>query len=452
MSFFSSLKELIRTTANISDHIDKPAASRTIRNNIYFKGPNVWILAFSIIIASVGLNVNSIAVIIGAMLVSPLMGPIFGVGLGLGTNDITLLKDSAKNLVIMVVISLIASFLYFLITPLSLANPTELLARTNPTIYDVLIALFGGFAGIFELCRKEKGTVLSGVAIATALMPPLCTAGFGLAQGNPIYFFGALYLFFINCIFIILATYITVKYLKFSGIEFSDQKVARHTKKIITIVVVIVIVPSIWSAVNVIKENNFNENAMAFISRNKTLDKGYIYDYSISHHKGSRLEIFISGEPLTEKEKEKLTASAADFKISPDQLIINESLATEDTDDKEIIKSIYEHMDSEVSRRDEEIRRLERTISEMQGKDIPYVQITREAISQYPQIRKLAITRGADIAAENGEYHLADAMVVIARTDGGLSAEEKEKFEKWLKVRLGLGTDANLILYDINIR
>lgn len=156
MSFFSKIREQLGIITNISDHIDKPAASRSIRNNINFKESNVWILAFSIVIASVGLNVNSIPVVIGAMLISPLMGPIFGVGLGLGINDINLLKDSLKNLLIMVVISIIASFLYFLITPLSLANPTELLARTNPTIYDVLIALFGGFAGIFELCRKEK--------------------------------------------------------------------------------------------------------------------------------------------------------------------------------------------------------------------------------------------------------------------------------------------------------
>ena len=179
--------------------------------------------------ASIGLNVNSIPVVIGAMLISPLMGPIFGLGLGLGVNDVELMKSSGKNLVTMVCISLAASTAYFLITPLSLINPTELLARTNPTIYDVFIALIGGFAGILEQCRKEKGTVFSGVAIATALMPPLCTAGFGIACGNLTYFLGALYLFFINCLFIMLATYISVKYFKFRQVEFEDPAKGKRT-------------------------------------------------------------------------------------------------------------------------------------------------------------------------------------------------------------------------------
>ena len=215
MGVFKELGKLAKSTVNLAGYIDTEAAEKAIRNNIHFRGPNAWILAIAIIIASVGLNVNSIPVVIGAMLISPLMGPIFGLGLGLGVNDVALLKSSGKNLLVMVSISLAASFLYFMITPLSLSNPTELLARTNPTIYDVLIALFGGFAGILEQCRKEKGTVFAGVAIATALMPPLCTAGFGLASGNFNYFLGAAYLFFINCLFIMLATYISVQYFKF---------------------------------------------------------------------------------------------------------------------------------------------------------------------------------------------------------------------------------------------
>ena len=176
-NFWNSLKSDIKAITNISDHIDTDAATRSIRSNMAFRGPNVWILAFSIIIASVGLNVNSTAVIIGAMLISPLMGPIIGIGLGLGVNDTKLIRVGLKNLLVMVGISLMASFLYFLMTPLKLANPTELLSRTNPTIYDVIIALFGGAAGLLEISRKEKGTVLSGVDIATELMPPLCTEG-----------------------------------------------------------------------------------------------------------------------------------------------------------------------------------------------------------------------------------------------------------------------------------
>ncbi|MDD2294112.1 MAG: DUF389 domain-containing protein, partial [Bacteroidales bacterium] len=202
----NKLKGRIADIVNVSNYIDIENASDSIKKNIEFRGPNFWVLTFAIIIASVGLNVNSIPVIIGAMLISPLMGPIIGLGLGLGTNDTTLLKHSLSNLGIMVLISIAASSLYFLLSPLEMENPTELLARTNPTIYDVMIALFGGFAGIFEISRKDKGTVFSGVAIATALMPPLCTIGYGIAILNVQYIFGALYLFFINSVFIALAT------------------------------------------------------------------------------------------------------------------------------------------------------------------------------------------------------------------------------------------------------
>ena len=177
MGFWQTFRQQLREITDISAHIDTADAAQRIKNNIWFRGPNVWILAFSIVVASVGLNVNSTAVIIGAMLISPLMGPIIGIGYSFGTNDAPLLKQAAKNLLIMVAISLLASSLFFLVSPLRLVNPTELEARTGPTIYDVLIALFGGLAGIFETSRKDRGTVLSGVAIATALMPPLCTAG-----------------------------------------------------------------------------------------------------------------------------------------------------------------------------------------------------------------------------------------------------------------------------------
>ena len=286
MTFFTQVGNYIKGIINLSDHIDTTAAEQSIRSNIYFKGPNAWILSFSIIIASIGLNINSIPVIIGAMLISPLMGPIFGIGLSLGISDIDLLKEAGKNLLTMMAISLFASCLYFLITPLNLSNPTELLARTNPTIYDVLIALFGGSAGIFEQCRKEKGTVFSGVAIATALMPPMCTAGYGLANGNLHYFFGALYLFFINCVFIALATYIAAKLLHFRPKSFTDAKIEKRTKWILTILMLIFIVPSIWSAVVMIQNNNFEDKANGFVKENSSLGNSIIYDYNISHEDG----------------------------------------------------------------------------------------------------------------------------------------------------------------------
>ena len=447
MSIFSRIWHQIKTIANISDHIDTMAAERLIRSNIHFRGPNVWILAFSIIIASVGLNVNSIPVIIGAMLISPLMGPIFGVGLGLGIYDLTLLKDSLKNLLVMVLISLIASFLYFLITPLNLSNPTELLARTNPTIYDVLIALFGGFAGIFEQCRKDKGTVFSGVAIATALMPPLCTAGYGLASGSILYFLGALYLFFINCIFITLATYITVKYLHFSNIEFAEAKTMKRSKTIITIVVLVVMAPSIWSAISMIKENNFDKSISEFVSNNRTLpSKAFIYDYRISHHKGSKVEIFISGEPLSSTDRSNLLEAAKKYGIKGDQISINERITAEGTSESEIIKGIYERSDSEISKRDTEISNLKKTIRELRQEEIQYIQIAKEVSNQYPAVKEISIAKGAEV--KTGEFTRTDAIFVMIKTEGELTAQERLRLTNWLKIRLNFD---KIILYEDKI-
>ena len=203
-----------------------------ITDGISFKGSNLWILIFAILIASLGLNVNSTAVIIGAMLISPLMGPITGMGLSIGINDLQLLKRSFKNYLVMVVIAVITATLYFLITPLKEAQ-SELLSRTSPTLYDVLIAICGGAAGIIALSTKGKGNVIPGVAIATALMPPLCTAGYGLASANWSYFWGAFYLFFINTVFISLSTFAGVKMLRFNTKQFDNVAQLKKVHRLI---------------------------------------------------------------------------------------------------------------------------------------------------------------------------------------------------------------------------
>lgn len=435
MGFFTNFIDIFKSTINLTGHIDTEAAEKSIRNNIYFRGPNAWILAIATIIASVGLNVNSIPVIIGAMLISPLMGPIFGIGLGLGINDMSLMKVSVRNLVVMICISLVASFLYFLITPLSLNNPTELLARTNPTIYDVLIALFGGFAGILEQCRKEKGTVFSGVAIATALMPPLCTAGFGLASGNFHYFIGALYLFFINCLFIMLATYISVRYFKFTRQEFEDKAKGRKTERLTTVLIVIFIIPSIWSAVTLISQNNFEANATAFAEQNKAYDKSILYDYDISHKDGSKIELFFTGDPLTERTKENVYKKAAEYDVKPEQILINDHTTTEDFNDIEVVKGIYEKMDYEIAKRDEEIRRLKEELRASKGNDIPYVQISREVRNSYPSVKELHIAQGA--AVNSDSLKLNARTIVVASCDSlGLSPEDSARLNEWLKIRL----------------
>ena len=444
MSFWNNLKAQISSIASLSEHIDTFQAEKAIRNSIYFRGPNVWILVFSIIIASVGLNVNSIPVIIGAMLISPLLGPIFGIGLGLGINDTGLLKSSLKNILVMMLISLVASFLYFLITPLSLSNPTELLARTNPTIYDVLIALFGGFAGIFELSRKEKGTVFSGVAIATALMPPLCTAGFGLANGNLMYFIGALYLFTINCIFIILATYLTVKYMKFEQYEYKDERTGKRARRLITIVTAIVVVPSIWSAIVMVRENTFNQDVAEFINMNKNRYSGYIMDYKVEHRKGSRVEVYFTGEPLSASEKNNFLESAKEFGLKPEQVIIKEHALVEGTGEAEILKGIYERTDNEITRREAEIKKLEDELKLLHASDIPYSQITREAVNQYPELKSLFVARGAEV--RSSDFKESDGLLAVATTTRPLSDEQKLRLKNWLRIRLGI---ENVTLYEI---
>ena len=435
-NIWNAIKSEIRVIANISDHIDTDAATKSIRSNVSFRGPNVWILAFSIIIASVGLNVNSTAVIIGAMLISPLMGPIIGIGLGLGVNDTKLIRVGLKNLIVMVGISLIASTLYFLLTPLKLANPTELLARTNPTIYDVIIALFGGAAGLLEISRKEKGTVLSGVAIATALMPPLCTAGYGLATGTFKYFFGALMLFIINGVFIIIATYVMSKILGFQEYEFQDQKTAKRTRTLVTLVVILVAVPSILSAVRMIKSNTFQQNASSFVADNRMLSSGYIYDYEVDTHKGGRISLYIAGSMLDDADKEKLKSSARDHGIDPERISFYEHqiVPGEDRSADKLVKDIYERTDSEISKREAEIRVLENELTKYRQQEIPYLQISRELTSQFPQVKDIYISRGADINTDS--LSTQDCILVVARTERVLDDEDKQKMTDYLKVRL----------------
>lgn len=435
-NFWNSLKSDIKAITNISDHIDTDAAARSIRSNVAFRGPNVWILAFSIIIASVGLNVNSTAVIIGAMLISPLMGPIIGIGLGLGVNDTKLIRVGLKNLLVMVGISLMASFLYFLLTPLKLANPTELLSRTNPTIYDVIIALFGGAAGLLEISRKEKGTVLSGVAIATALMPPLCTAGYGLASGHISYFFGALMLFIINGVFIIIATYLMSKILGFPEYEFLDAKQARRTRSLVTLVFVLVTIPSILSAITMIRSNKFAQDAERFVSENRMLDSGYIYDYDIDTHKGGKISLYIAGNMLDENEKSRLRLSAKDHGIDPERVefYAHQIAPNENGSADKLVRDIYARTDSEIGKRDAQIRMLEMELSKYKQKEIPYTQISREIVSQYPQVKEIYISRGADVTTDS--LYTKDCILVVAKTQRALGDEAKLRMTEFLKARL----------------
>ena len=427
----------LKALIHLSDEIDYENANASIRKNIAFRGTNVFILACAIIIASVGLNVNSIPVIIGAMLVSPVMGPILGFGLGLGTEDNHLVKDSLKNFGVMVVISIIASSLFFLLSPLSLANPSELLARTKPTIYDVLIALFGGLAGIIETSRKDKGSVIAGVAIATALMPPLCTVGYGISIWKGQVIFGALYLFTINSIFIALATFAAVKYFRFPIVETSGETRKHLPKAAVYIILLIVIVPSVVTAISVIKENNFNSQAEQFVAENKNMGKCFIYDYKTTYsHKAAKLELFLAGETLTDEAKKKLYKSAEQYGIIHSQIVFHEDATSirQEFSEVEIVKGIYEHADRQIKVLNDSIAKLTAALTDYRSNEIPVEAVSKELFAQYPDITEVSLSQGSAVhATDNATTH---QIIAFITTSQPMDAELHDRIERWLKVRL----------------
>lgn len=362
----------IKEYAYINEDTDYEATVDYISKSVVFKGFNVWILFFAIIVASVGLNVNSTAVIIGAMLISPLMGPITGIGLAIGTFDEDLLRKSLKNLLVMVIISLAASTLYFLLSPLNDAR-SELLARTQPTIFDVFIAFFGGLAGIVATSRKSQSiTVISGVAIATALMPPLCTAGFGIATGQIWYFLGAFYLFFINSFFIALATFVTVRLLRFPQTRYVDEHRRKAVKRIITIFTIIVLVPSIYLAGDVIKQAAFNTQSIKFVSEiqnSEILANTQILNSDREyHHRSQTITLTLIGQPLDEMQVYKLQDILHnEYGLYKASLIIKQATG-EKIDPKmqsEIIANIIDKKDETIRQQDSIIRELQRQLSEL---------------------------------------------------------------------------------------
>ncbi len=430
------LKRLIHIV-NVRESVDYQTADSSIRNNIAFRGPNAIILACAIIIASVGLNVNSIPVIIGAMLISPVMGPIMGLGLALGTEDGHLLKESLKNYAVMVLISILASSMFFLLSPLNLENQSELLARTNPTIYDVLIALFGGFAGILETSRKEKGTVISGVAIATALMPPLCTIGYGISEFRLVYIFGALYLFLINTIFIALATFLAVKLFKFPAVETTDDNHKRLSKRWYAVIMIVVLAPSIITAINVVKENNFKINASTLVKNNKNMGKSFIYDYKTNYSRKSQtIEIFVAGENLSDEVREKLYNEAESYGIMRSQILIHEdaTIMRKDISEAEIMKSVYEHTDKQIKALNDSIGKLNERLVAYNESVIPVNAIALELFAQHPQITNVSITRGSTVDAETSEE--TEQIVVFITAEQPIKQDLHEQIERWLKVRL----------------
>lgn len=430
-----NIREFLTDTLNLTNYVDIPAANDNIRKNIPFKGPNVYILFAAVIIASVGLNVNSIPVIIGAMLISPLMGPIIGLGLGLGTNDRELVLFSIKNLLVMVGISLLAATLYFILTPLEIDNPTELLARTRPTIYDVFIALFGGMAGVLETARKEKGTVVSGVAIATALMPPLCTVGYGIANMSWQYTIGALFLFSINCIFIAMAAYLMAKFLKFPVLTVEQN---RRRYYILSYGLVILLAgTSVVTGYQVIRENEFTKNANRFVKKNHTIGKTYIYDSQVDiDSKPYMLELRLAGETLNNDTREMLLRDAENYGIMRSQIVIHEdaTVQVDRLNETEIVKNLIATNTNNIQVRDDSIKVLNAQLENYKQQQLPAAQLAAELQVQMPDIVRITMAKGTSM--EKDVVTSENQVVVIVYSSKQPSEMERAKVLEWLKVRL----------------
>lgn len=410
--FANSIKDLFDFHAEL----DVEAASTNIRKNINFGGMNVWILACAIVIASLGLNVNSTAVIIGAMLISPLMGPIIGTGLAVGTDDLQLLRSALKNLGIMVLISIIASTLFFVISPLNMHHPSELLARTNPTIYDVMIAFVGGVAGALETSRKEKGTVISGVAIATALMPPLCTVGYGISNLDVKISLGAFYLFFINCVFVALATFLVVKALDFPKVSHIDSSIEKRARRLASCFVVLLVVPSVLSAIKVVRENNFSTTVDRFVTSLKNpANEFVVYDYKTdTQERPYSLTLFMAGKKMSDTEKETLYSSAEkEYGISRHQILFEMALTAQDP--SELEKQVYSDLTSNVET-------LRQQLQVYKASELPHDQIGAEVKALFPQVQNISLARGnTNIFA-----------IVKCERDSTMC----ENLARWLKIRL----------------
>ncbi len=302
-NLITSLKLFLKETFDISKDTDRKATIEDIKSGINMKGQNAWILIFSILIASTGLNTSSTAVVIGAMLISPLMGPILGIGLALGIYDTDLLRKSLKNFGVMVVLSLVTSFLFFSV-PLFQNETQELIARTSPNVLDIIIALSGGFALIVALSRRNKSiNTIAGVAIATALMPPLCTAGYGLATAKWDFFGGAMFLFIINTIFIASATYIVVKFLSFPPKIYTDANRRKRISQVLSLIALAIIIPSIYFFYKLYKKSDFEQKITAVLIQLKE-DKG-IGIFNINpNYKENTISFAVLGKSLEDADIE----------------------------------------------------------------------------------------------------------------------------------------------------
>jgi uncharacterized hydrophobic protein (TIGR00271 family) len=405
---------------------DKTVVLENVKSNILFHGSNLWVLACAIVIASVGLNVNSPAAIIGAMLISPLMSPIVGAGFSLGIYDFDLLKKSLSNLLRATILGLLVSALYFYLSPFKEVQ-SELLARTSPTIYDVLIAFFGGLVGVIAITRKEKGNPIPGVAIATALMPPLCTAGYGLATGDMSFLFGALFLYTINCVFICISTFFIVKYLKYPSYKYVNPTHQTRIKYIIYAVVLALIIPSTFFAYRLLKQKKFTYKVENFIDTEFNA-KGYamVIKNIETNSNPKKIELAFLNKKFSVDDIKELNKKLVVFGINDAELIIKQDT----TDIKNAILSEIRLKTSNINQKDVRIAQLEQSI-----KDSSYDNSTLlgELVILFPEIKSVSM-------ANHTFYQNTDSMkivpIMVYKSTKELSTETKQKMSLWLAKRL----------------
>ena len=430
------------------DKIDNNVTYEAIVSGIEFKGTNLWVLIFAIFVASLGLNMNSIPVIIGAMLISPLMGPIMGIGLGLGVGDPPLISRSFKNLLVATLFSVLTSCLYFLISPIDEAR-SELLARTQPTIYDVMIALFGGLAGIVATGSKEKGNVIPGVAIATALMPPLCTSGYGLATGQWNFFVGAFYLYMINCVYIGLATWLGVRIIlrlphtPTEGLSQSELNKRKRMVNWITVLVFVTALPSLYITYRIIKENIFTSQVNNFVSQQFDFPSTQVLTKNVTKTKDDKkvLEISLIGQSIPQDSINVIPSRMGFYGLkdvglrvvqgySPDNNSANDIKVLNSTIIQDIIKHNQDVMDNQRA----EISTLQNTLESYKVLDSLGVKIAPEMKVIFPQIRDIAVAN--TYFNEVDSLKLTPVTLAIVYTDQRISNSEETKLREWLSARI----------------
>jgi len=402
-----------------------------IDNGVVFRGTNLWVLIFAIFVASLGLNVNSTAVIIGAMLISPLMGPIMGIGLGIGINDVPLLRKAIYNFLVSTGVALTTSTIFFLLSPLNEAH-SEILARTSPTIYDVLIALFGGFAGIIATSSKQKGNVIPGVAIATALMPPLCTAGYGLATLQFGFFFGAFYLFIINTVFIALATFIIVRFLHFPFKHLQNKKAEKIAQRIVWVVVLLTLLPSLYFGYDMVQQNRFTKNANSFIAYEAHFTNDYLLNKKIDD-KGRKITLVFGGKEITQEEIELLKSQLKKYNLQSASLEIKQGFAYLSENNNKLENEQFSLLTIALEAKEKQEKLLQLKLDIINNQQKLSKQIYAELKAQYSALKNAILQPSFMLSDSAGSKQ---TFLVLLFLPAKLPIQKKSKIENWLKIRL----------------